>query len=369
MPYYLPFAITLAIPFVLANLVAWASTTRKGGIAFSMLMIVFGLLFFLLGPAMLLELVALSVAWAIWRQPGSRPYKFTAMSTIATVAVILILSAPAIIQYERLKTRYAFESMEARVPSKPATTPISTSLKDVMAERLSELEDVFATSSTRLGNYRTEAIRRLHEETSEAFARSAGFGVVRTLKADPVWMASRDTPIAPIAQPASRDPSTGDWAKPNLARMIPPDSALADLHYFSVIDFGSPRRYGYVKNRQQVAGFQSHHLQFEPHKPERMTLQTLDLVGLLMHEEPVVYVSEHLPKMDELLEAPTRALDAFEALGLKQIQQSEDLYARESGTTLRLLGAIRAAKQCATCHGCDRGDLLGAFSYTLKRTQ
>jgi hypothetical protein len=88
-----------------------------------------------------------------------------------------------------------------------------------------------------------------------------------------------------------------------------------------------------------------------------------------MHEEPVAYVSEHLPKMDELREAPTRALDNFEEMGLKQIQRGEDLYARESGSTLRLLGAIRATKQCTTCHACDRGDLLGAFSYTLKRAE
>ena len=30
-----------------------------------------------------------------------------------------------------------------------------------------------------------------------------------------------------------------------------------------------------------------------------------------------------------------------------------------------MLGAIRSAKQCVQCHGGQRGDLLGAFSYTL----
>ena len=29
---------------------------------------------------------------------------------------------------------------------------------------------------------------------------------------------------------------------------------------------------------------------------------------------------------------------------------------------VRVLGAIRAAKQCIDCHGGGRGDLLGAFS-------
>jgi hypothetical protein len=38
-------------------------------------------------------------------------------------------------------------------------------------------------------------------------------------------------------------------------------------------------------------------------------------------------------------------------------------------TTNRILmvGAIRAAKQCTSCHAVERGDLLGAFSYELLR--
>ena len=29
--------------------------------------------------------------------------------------------------------------------------------------------------------------------------------------------------------------------------------------------------------------------------------------------------------------------------------------------------SFAAAEKCAVCHGCDRGDMLGAFSYTLRR--
>lgn len=32
------------------------------------------------------------------------------------------------------------------------------------------------------------------------------------------------------------------------------------------------------------------------------------------------------------------------------------------------LGAIRSIEQCTKCHGGKRGDLLGAFSYSLART-
>ena len=38
---------------------------------------------------------------------------------------------------------------------------------------------------------------------------------------------------------------------------------------------------------------------------------------------------------------------------------------RQTPDGLRILGAIRAAKQCVDCHGGERGALLGAFSYTL----
>jgi len=32
-----------------------------------------------------------------------------------------------------------------------------------------------------------------------------------------------------------------------------------------------------------------------------------------------------------------------------------------------MLGATYGAKQCVACHGGERGDLLGVFSYTLQR--
>ena len=35
------------------------------------------------------------------------------------------------------------------------------------------------------------------------------------------------------------------------------------------------------------------------------------------------------------------------------------------GPAYRMLGSLRAAKQCLDCHTASRGDLLGAFSYAL----
>jgi mono/diheme cytochrome c family protein len=71
--------------------------------------------------------------------------------------------------------------------------------------------------------------------------------------------------------------------------------------------------------------------------------------------------------MDELRQAPTRPLDDFEATSLAKLREGKDILAAESAQYLRVLGSIRSVKQCIDCHGGERGDLLGAFSYTLRR--
>ena len=131
------------------------------------------------------------------------------------------------------------------------------------------------------------------------------------------------------------------------------DGKLHDLHLAGLLDFINSENFGYVKDRRHVAGFQSHRFSKVPDPTEGWRIETLDLVGLLLHKEPVAYVSANLPRMDELKKAPTRPLDRFETSAL------------EKSANLRMLGAIRSAKQCVECHGGRRGDLLGAFSYTL----
>jgi hypothetical protein len=135
-----------------------------------------------------------------------------------------------------------------------------------------------------------------------------------------------------------------------------------------VLDFVHPNGFGYFKDRQNVAGFQSHHFSTNVDTGKQWRLHGLDLVGLLIHPKPVAYVSENLPRMDELRAAPTRELSAFESTGLKTLRDGEELYVRETPDgSVRMLGALRALKQCINCHGCARGDLLGAFSYELSK--
>ena len=131
------------------------------------------------------------------------------------------------------------------------------------------------------------------------------------------------------------------------------------------MDFVYPNGWGYVKDRQHVAGFRSHQFSKVPEPSGNIQVASVELIGWL-RGKPVAYVSENLPAMNELRNAPTRPLDSFEEEGLAALRSGKELFAKPSDGGERLLGAIRATKQCIECHGGQRGDLLGAFSYQLR---
>jgi hypothetical protein len=134
--------------------------------------------------------------------------------------------------------------------------------------------------------------------------------------------------------------------------------------------------FGYIEGRQQVAGFISHgfgKLDFRVNGGtaklrDDWQLSRLYLVSLLKFETPRVYVSKSLPRMEELKDAATRSLDEFEEEALRRLRNGEDLVVQSRPHRTRLLGSLRAIKQCLDCHNVRRGHLLGAFSYELRRT-
>lgn len=71
--------------------------------------------------------------------------------------------------------------------------------------------------------------------------------------------------------------------------------------------------------------------------------------------------------MDELRAAPTRPVDDFEAAGLRALKAGEELFVGDQGSERRILGGIRAVRQCLSCHDGELGELLGAFAYRLTR--
>ena len=138
-------------------------------------------------------------------------------------------------------------------------------------------------------------------------------------------------------------------------------------HERNFLSFLDPFNFGYVRDRDHVVGFRPHQFRKEADAPQRWKVERLELVGLLKYDDPVVYLSENLPAMDELRDAPTRPLDTFESEALAKLRRGEDLMVQDHPDHMRVLGSIHAVKQCVRCHHAERGDLLGAFSYRLAR--
>jgi hypothetical protein len=104
---------------------------------------------------------------------------------------------------------------------------------------------------------------------------------------------------------------------------------------------------------------------------ERWAVRKVELLGLLMHEAPVVYLNpdNRLPTMADVKDAKTRPLEEFEALALKDLAKGKDaVYVAASTNQVRMVGAIRMAEACTKCHDGKQGDLLGALTYDLVRT-
>jgi hypothetical protein len=105
-----------------------------------------------------------------------------------------------------------------------------------------------------------------------------------------------------------------------------------EFHQNGESAFLSPQSFGYVKNRNAVAGFQSHGFAFAPQlhsftdrpwyrkEKEVWAIHRLELVSLLKQEQPAVYLSQNLPRMEELQSVKTRPLSAFEQASLAQLR-------------------------------------------------
>ena len=273
---------------------------------------------------------------------------------------------------EQLRKDYPFQSVADRLPRKQAALGRlpDRSSSSTLEQAWSELEQW--EGSLRDG-LRPQALELVHSDSVKKFASRPGFGAYRMRN----WPLPEDLPFkdeGPVAR--SRmflDLNEDDYTPPGASTIVQPNFQSA--HYQSLNEFLDPAALGYVRSRDQVAGFHPHEFRRLPfstqehqdRKRARWELLELRLVSLLLHETPVVYLSEKLPSMTKAKQLPTRPLDDFEKEALPALERGETLTASRNGDNLRVLGAIRAAKQCLKCHEVKRGDLLGAFTYTLHR--
>src|SRR5262249_3433289 len=207
-----------------------------------------------------------------------------------------------------------------------------------------------------------------------------GFGRARMM---PGFVSEREIElpqVKPIPLPTDVDPPYGpehdisraSADEPDTAQPQPLNAQLPSLHETGVSDFVDPDRIGYVKDRDHVAGFQSHRFTKIPQRfvptdqqPASWKVVRLELVSLLKHDMPVAYVSKNLPQMDELRDALIRPLDPFEKQSLDRLRSDEDVLIDETPDRIRMVGSLRAAKSCLECHAVRRGELLGALTYEL----
>jgi hypothetical protein len=270
-------------------------------------------------------------------------------------------------EIKRLREEYPLESVENRVPV-PAPHLRPTTLNTETEALLNDLE---YGRNTR-GNGRANRLKTLHEQAVLSFLNSPGFGRRRMARIEPTASKLKDGVRAnndPVPQPLPRAFPIESLQPGEPTRQVAVPYSAQALHQESIVDFSNLAGRGYTQDRGHVAGFQPHAFSKVPASDDEWVVQTIDLVSLLCHAEPVAYVSDNLPRMDELREASTRPLDAFETGGLKQLVDGDYLVVGEAADKLRMLGSVRAVEQCEKCHGAERGDLLGAFSYTLRRKE
>jgi hypothetical protein len=350
-----------ALLLLFANGIAWH--VRHSGALFvcSSLLVLIGLIEF---PAVLLQGLMLGGAAIVWRASGRGSFFFLPLScgaTLVAYGLLAMFALPSEREYARLRVLYPYESMEGRLPM-PKPIQSRTTLPPATVQRMSRLEGEIPDRGNGFQNYQ---LLTLHERSVNLFISSAGFGSFRMIRPSETSLA-RNFRIEPVpVQPGSRFSSI--WSPGELER--PPSSEEAPLSRMlddSIVDFVNPRGFGYIKDRRHVAGFETHRFSQVPAPANRWTVRTLELVSLLLHDEPEVYVSDHLPRMERLHGQPTRPLDRFERYGLDALGQGEDMFVSKSDEGVRMLGAVRSTKQCIACHGGDRGDLLGAFSYALQ---
>jgi hypothetical protein len=230
-------------------------------------------------------------------------------------------------------------------------------------------------------NSRRQILTDLHTQTNDEFVNASGFGRRRISDPGAKRHAEKlELPeLAPVAVQSQSDlpyDSEPEPASPTdendvAARNLPANDDLLSMHSSGIDDFFDSERIGFIKDRAHVAGFQSHRFTKVPEIPAKTgphqawRISRLELISLLKHDSPAAYVSENLPEMDKLRDAPTRLLEEFERTSLDRLKSEEDVVIAETPDRIRMVGSLRASRNCLDCHSVRRGELLGALTYEL----
>jgi hypothetical protein len=356
---------SLAVSTIFLTIVNAIAFSRKGTGAgratLCSVLAAFPLIFTL---TLILPLNALAVAFTgmfCWMEKA-RPRWFLVSSISATVVVYAVVILPKLWEWDRLKKDFPMESLASRLAYEDHTripTPFQGEAFSTAGSHLDSLETRLLMEARFESYGRTLTLEHLHAGIVQQFIDSPGVGVGRIILPKPRFL-EQQGPEEPIPQPIPYSQPL-DLAPTPLRE----GSDLLNVHLENMVDFLNPFGFGYIRDRDHVAGFRPHQFQKGLRSPQRWRINRLELVGLLKYEEPVVYLSANLPRMDELSQAATRSLDTFEKESLGRLLRGDDLMIQETPQQMRMFGSIRAGQTCLRCHSVQRGELLGAFSYRM----
>ncbi len=331
------------------------------------------------------QAIALVVVGVVCYAVRARTATYHILAAVASLALVLALGGFGCVRWAALRDEYPSESLAGRLDYERHAAADLQSHEEVLAvnsmpqatqERLTALEQGHSRPSY-MASRRSEALRLVHARRVDQFVNAEGFGVGRMSRPSPSMMRYYNRAREAVADfdEASPPPSsaeTADMPAAKLPAQAKAELRLGPLHEDALRDFANPDSFGYVQDVDHVAGFEPHGFTELPRirlsdKSVRWLTVRVELVSLLKHERPMVYVSAHLPKMSELADAPVRPLDEFEAGALEKLRRGEDVVDEVNVKGLRMLGSIRAVRQCLKCHQIQRGSLLGAFSYEFQR--
>jgi hypothetical protein len=358
--YLFSIACSVALIFVCVRVYA---KSRPGVVFVSIVGLFFGFIFAVASTLFAAHAFFNFIACIVLPIAGLRSRHFAAGLVVTMLAVYGLMLSSAIVEVrklEALKDNTPFESLAGRLAYEEEPTLIAASnqtiqLTDVLAKKLNIQDgdhDIRRHS-------RAWALEQLHEHTATQFARAAGFGVSRMPYVTPRLIELE--PRMPLTLPANV----------SLTPLNAEHTSLESLHETATYNFVDPERMAYIRTRDEVSGFESHGLasldrdEYKPNKRPDWQVTRLELVSLLRHKEPRVYVAKTLPAMDQLADIPSRQLNSFEQSALPQLTTQKNVVVNDQHEQIEMLGALRAGTTCLECHHGNRGKLLGAFSYTL----
>jgi hypothetical protein len=371
-----------AVFLAIVNLIALRDT--RAGLAVVLLICgMAGLCGLLLAPTILLDAVFVFIAAANCLSHPRHPGRFLKSSLVATAATYALLSIYAYFDtrsWLQMRDKFPLASLEERLPHEKhshaeAQKPGPSRERENHDDGIQVLEWKIEKAKRYFIGGRTKSLERLHASYVGIFVESPGFGASRMLgipRIEELEVHDRG-PIRQSRKTGENDddptPSREPFS-PGVAAAMEiggkEQAELLDAHTDAVADFVNPDGFGYFRDLRHVAGFDAHRFQKYPLQLEKLKMERLELVSILKHDPPAVYVSENLPRMDELGNAGTRPLDEFEKTALDALYAGQDIKFMQTVHQLRMLGSLRATRQCVKCHEVKRGELLGAFSYRFE---